>query len=48
MTKGCKKFDEIMNTNSIKCNSNMCTKPIDFIHRFCSKLNLGNKHIGYM
>ena len=41
MTKGCKKFDEIMNTNSIKCNSNMCTKPIDFIHRFCSKLNLG-------
>lgn len=41
MTKGCKKFDEIMNTNSIKCNSNNCTKPIDFIHRFCSKLNLG-------
>ena len=41
MTKGCKKFDEIMNTNSIQCNSNKCTKSIDFIHRFCSKLNLG-------
>jgi len=41
MTKGCKKFDEIVNTNSIQCNSNKCTKSIDFIHRFCSKLNLG-------
>ena len=44
MTKGCKKFDEIINLNI--CNnkfiSNTSTKSIDFIHRFCSKLNIGN------
>ena len=43
MTKGCKKFQEIMNL-SICDNSNYkseCTRPIDFINRFCSKLNLG-------
>ena len=44
MTKGCKKFDEIINLNI--CNNNFVshtsTKSIDFVHRFCSKLNIGN------
>ena len=43
MTKGCKKFDEIMNMNNsntkIVCtpSSNSC----DFIQRYCSRLGLG-------
>ena len=44
MTRGCKKFKEIMNL-SICENDNYkskCTKPIDFVHRFCSKLKLGS------
>ena len=44
MTKGCKKFDEIINMNVCK-NSNMSnnvTKSSDFVQRFCSKLNIGN------
>jgi len=47
MTKGCKKFDEIMNMN----NSNsfiVCTPSTnsgDFIQRFCSKLGLGDNVI---
>ena len=43
MTKGCKKFDEIINMNVCK-NSNMTnniTKSSDFVQRFCSKLNIG-------
>jgi len=43
MTKGCKKFDEIINMNICK-NSNMSnniTKSSDFVQRFCSKLNIG-------
>ena len=39
MTKGCKKFHDIMKTNMI------CTKPEDFIMRFCSNLNLEDKYI---
>ena len=44
MTKGCKKFDEIIHMNVCK-NSNMTnnpTKSSDFVQRFCSKLNIGN------
>ena len=43
MTKGCKKFDEILNLDSQQqiCVGNSTTKSIDFIERFCSKLNLG-------
>jgi transcription initiation factor TFIIB len=44
MTKGCKKFDEIINMNV--CNNstmkNNATKSSDFVQRFCSKLNIGN------
>ena len=39
MTKGCKKFHDIMKTNMV------CTKPEDFIMRFCSNLNLEDKYI---
>ncbi len=43
MTKGCKKFDEIINMNV--CNNatmtNHITSSSDFVHRFCSKLNIG-------
>ena len=43
MTKGCKKFDEIIHMNV--CNnssmSNNATKSSDFVQRFCSKLNIG-------
>jgi transcription initiation factor TFIIB len=44
MTRGCKKFQEIMNLSICDTESykSKCTKPIDFIHRFCSKLNLGS------
>ena len=43
MTKGCKKFDEILNLDNDQqiCVSSNTTKSIDFIERFCSKLNLG-------
>lgn len=44
MTKGCKKFDEIIHMNVCN-NSNMtnnATKSSDFVQRFCSKLNIGN------
>lgn len=34
MTKGCKKFQDIMNMNL------ECSCPVDFIHRFSSKLNI--------
>ena len=44
MTKGCKKFDEIMNMNHsntfIVCTPS--TSSSDFIQRFCSKLGLGD------
>jgi len=44
MTKGCKKFDEIMNMNNsntfIVCTPS--TTSVDFIQRFCSKLGLGD------
>jgi transcription initiation factor TFIIB len=43
MTKGCKKFDEILNMNSsntsITCTPS--TNSCDFIQRFCSRLGLG-------
>ena len=43
MTKGCKKFDEIINMNVCKNStmSNNITKSSDFVQRFCSKLNIG-------
>ena len=44
MTKGCKKFDEIMNLNKNK-NDNIAlttSHSDDFIKRFCSKLNISN------
>ena len=45
MTKGCKKFDEIINmnvcTNNNKSNTNN-TKSSDFVQRFSSKLNIGS------
>ena len=46
MTKGCKKFDEILNLDNdkIKYTGNT-TKSVDFIERFCSKLNLGTNII---
>lgn len=36
MTRGCKKFNDIMRMNMES------SRPIDFIHRFCSKINLPN------
>lgn len=43
MTKGCKKFDEIMNLNKDNTKSSnlngSCS--LDYIQRFCSKLNIG-------
>jgi transcription initiation factor TFIIB len=44
MTKGCKKFDEIMNFNkSDKSTIDIVgSKSNDFIARFCSKLNISN------
>ena len=45
MTKGCKKFDEIMNINKKKqipvSISNSDSN--DFVHRFCSYLNIGEE-----
>jgi len=44
MTKGCKKFDEIINMNvcNNKIMTNNSTKSSDFVQRFCSKINIGN------
>ena len=44
MTKGCKKFDEIINMNvcNNKTMSNTATKSSDFVQRFCSKINIGS------
>ena len=43
MTKGCKKFDEIIHMNVCKNSimTNNPTKSSDFVQRFCSKLNIG-------
>jgi len=43
MTKGCKKFEEIihMNVCKNKLMSNSATKSSDFVQRFCSKINIG-------
>ena len=43
MTKGCKKFEEIINMNICNNNTmnNNITKSSDFVQRFCSKLNIG-------
>jgi len=57
MTKGCKKFQEIMQLNKVDINRIHNTNTItldDFIDRFCSKLNLKDeditniKHISYL
>ena len=57
MTKGCKKFQEIMQLNKVDINRIHVTNTItidDFIDRFCSKLGLNNedtliiKHISYL
>ena len=42
MTKGCKKFDEIMHTNKNNTQSAdiIGSQSLDYIQRFCSKLNL--------
>jgi transcription initiation factor TFIIB len=46
MTKGCKKFDEILNLDAEKIRyTSSTTKSVDFIERFCSKLNLGTNII---
>ena len=44
MTKGCKKFMEIMNTVNKSSNLELnATQPDDFIKRFCSKLQVSGK-----
>tara|TARA_B110001450_G_C17637300_1_gene487735 strand:- start:416 stop:1393 length:978 start_codon:yes stop_codon:yes gene_type:complete len=44
MTRGCKKFDEIMNTIKNKDSVNMVgSNSLDYINRFCSKLKLTNE-----
>ena len=57
MTKGCKKFQEIMQLNKVDINRIHNTNTVtmdDFIDRFCSKLNLSTeditniKHISYL
>ena len=57
MTKGCKKFQEIMQLNKVDINRIHNTNTItmdDFIDRFCSKLKLNQedilniKHISYL
>jgi transcription initiation factor TFIIB len=57
MTKGCKKFQEIMQLNKVDINRIHNTNTItmdDFIERFCSKLELNKedisniKHISYL
>ena len=57
MTKGCKKFQEIMQLNKVDINRIHNTNTVtmdDFIERFCSKLNMVDeditniKHISYL
>ena len=57
MTKGCKKFQEIMQLNKVDINRIHNTNTVtmdDFIDRFCSKLKLSDeditaiKHISYL
>ncbi len=57
MTKGCKKFQEIMQLNKVDINRIHNTNTVtmdDFIDRFCSKLELSDedvhniKHISYL
>ena len=46
MTRGCKKFMEIVNKNNIINNQNInlaSSDSKDFIHRFCSKLNINKE-----
>ena len=44
MTKGCKKFMEIMNTVNKSSNLELsATQPDDFIRRFCSKLQISGR-----
>jgi len=48
MTKGCKKFQEIMQLNKVNINRIHCTDTIsmdDFIDRFCTKLDLQSEDI---
>jgi transcription initiation factor TFIIB len=47
MTKGCKKFQEIMflNKNNNQRIENKSIKPCDFIERFCNKLKIDSKEI---
>ena len=44
MTRGCKKFEEIINMNicNTKYKLKLSSNSKDFIQRFCSKLNIGN------
>ena len=51
MTKGCKKFQEIMQLNKIDINRIQITKTIDiddFIDRFCNKLKLSDEDINHI
>ena len=51
MTKGCKKFQEIMQLNKVDVNRIHCTDTInmdDFIDRFCSKLKLTIEDINHI
>ena len=46
MTKGCKRFMEIINLNKITNNKNInlaSSDSTDFVHRFCSKLNMNKQ-----
>jgi transcription initiation factor TFIIB len=48
VTKGCKKFQEILHYNKInrnRINRNIIINSNDFIDRFCDKLNMNNKDI---
>jgi transcription initiation factor TFIIB len=48
MTRGCKKFREIMNLNKKDKNrlsNTVSVKPQDFIERFCNKLNIEAKFV---
>jgi len=48
MTKGCKKFQEIMQLNKVDINRIYCTDTItmdDFIDRFCNKLELSPEDV---
>lgn len=48
MSKGCKQYQEIMNTINKKNKKNTyltASKPEDFIHRFCSNLQMSNEDL---